>query len=57
MTTSLTLDEGKQKRIEKPKRRIPEEKESFAIGNYHFEILKRRGHDLVWVKVKKTKDL
>ena len=37
--------------------RIPEEKESFAIGNYHFEILKRRGHDLVWVKVKKTKDL
>jgi Mg2+/Co2+ transporter CorB len=33
--------------------RIPEEKESFAIDGYHFEILKRKNHDLILVKVKK----
>lgn len=35
--------------------RIPEERESFKIGLYHFDILKRKGNDLVWVKVKKIK--
>ncbi|MBM5782496.1 MAG: DUF21 domain-containing protein [Pelagibacterales bacterium] len=32
--------------------RIPEEKESFMINNYTFQILKKKGQDLVWVKVK-----
>lgn len=33
--------------------RIPEEKENFVIDGYYFEILKRRNHDLILVKVKK----
>jgi Mg2+/Co2+ transporter CorB len=33
--------------------RIPEEKENFVIDNYYFEILKRRNHDLILLKVKK----
>ena len=32
--------------------RIPEEKENFVIENYYFEILKRKNHDLILVKVK-----
>ncbi len=32
--------------------RIPEEKEKFTIGNYDFEILKRRNHDLILMRVK-----
>ncbi len=34
--------------------RIPEEKEVFVEEGYHFEVLKRKGHDLVLLKVKKT---
>lgn len=38
--------------------RIPEEKESFVIDGYSFQILKKNGNDLVFVKVKKlTKSL
>jgi Mg2+/Co2+ transporter CorB len=33
--------------------RIPEEKENFVIDGLSFEILKRRNHDLILVKVKK----
>ncbi len=33
--------------------RIPEEKENFEIDGLHFEILKRKNHDLILVKVKK----
>lgn len=33
--------------------RIPEEKENFAIDGFYFEILKRKNHDLILVKVKK----
>ncbi len=33
--------------------RIPEEGEKFEIDGYAFEVLKRRGHDLVLLKVKK----
>lgn len=33
--------------------RIPEEKENFEIDGFAFEILKRRNHDLILVKVKK----
>jgi Mg2+/Co2+ transporter CorB len=36
--------------------RIPEERENFAIDNYYFEILQRKGHDLLWIKVRKNKD-
>lgn len=32
--------------------RIPEEKENFAVNGYYFEILKRKNHDLILVKVK-----
>ena len=34
--------------------RIPEEKENFEIDGFHFEILKRKNHDLILVKVKKV---
>jgi Mg2+/Co2+ transporter CorB len=34
--------------------RIPEEKESFLIDSNHFEILKKRGHDLIWIKCRKV---
>jgi Mg2+/Co2+ transporter CorB len=34
--------------------RIPEEKENFAIDGFYFEILKRKNHDLILVKVKKV---
>lgn len=34
--------------------RIPEEKENFEIDGFAFEILKRRNHDLILVKVKKV---
>jgi Mg2+/Co2+ transporter CorB len=37
--------------------RIPEEKENFVLDNYYFEILKRRNHDLILIKVKKIPDL
>jgi len=33
--------------------RIPEEREKFEIDGYSFQVLKRRGHDLVLLKVKK----
>lgn len=33
--------------------RIPREKESFSIDGNHFEILKKRGHDLILVKCRK----
>lgn len=33
--------------------RIPDEKENFVIGDYYFEILKRKNHDLISIKVKK----
>jgi Mg2+/Co2+ transporter CorB len=33
--------------------RIPEEKENFVIGDYYFEVLKRKNHDLILLKVKK----
>lgn len=33
--------------------RIPDEKENFVIDEYYFEILKKRNHDLILVKVKK----
>jgi len=33
--------------------RIPEEKENFVIDGYYFEILKRKNHDLILVKIKK----
>lgn len=33
--------------------RIPEEKEMFMIEQNHFEILKKRGHDLMWIKCRK----
>ncbi len=33
--------------------RIPEEGEKFEIDDYAFEILKKRGHDLLMVRVKK----
>lgn len=35
--------------------RIPEEKESFTISNYNFEILRKRANDLIWVKAKRVK--
>ena len=34
--------------------RIPEEKESFVINSHNFEILKKHGHDLVWIKCRKV---
>jgi Mg2+/Co2+ transporter CorB len=34
---------------------IPEEGENFVIDGYYFEILKRKGHDLILVKAKKIK--
>ncbi|MBP7710301.1 MAG: DUF21 domain-containing protein [Rickettsiales bacterium] len=34
--------------------RIPEEGEKFEIDGYAFEVLKRRGHDLVLLKVRKN---
>ncbi len=34
--------------------RIPDEKEHFLIDGYYFEILKKKNHDLILVKVKKT---
>jgi len=34
--------------------RIPEEKESFVINSHNFEILKKQGHDLVWIKCRKV---
>ncbi len=36
--------------------RIPEEKENFVIDGYYFEILKRKNHDLLLVKVKRIGD-
>lgn len=33
--------------------RIPEEKENFVIENFYFEILKKRNHDLIMVKMKR----
>lgn len=33
--------------------RIPEEKENFIIDNYYYEILKRKDHELLLIKVKK----
>ncbi len=33
--------------------RIPDEKENFVIEGYYFEILKKRNHDLILVKMKK----
>ncbi len=33
--------------------RIPEERENFVLDGFYFEILKRRNHDLILVKVKK----
>ncbi len=35
--------------------RIPDEKENFIIEGYYFEILKKQGHDLLWIKIKKLK--
>ncbi len=35
--------------------RIPEERENFVLDGYYFEILKRKGHDLILVKVKRLK--
>jgi Mg2+/Co2+ transporter CorB len=34
--------------------RIPEEKENFVINGHNFEILKKHGHDLVWIKCRKV---
>jgi len=34
--------------------RIPDEKENFMIEGYYFEILKKRDHDLILVKMKKV---
>lgn len=34
--------------------RIPDEKESFVIKGYNFEILKKRGHNLVLIKCQKV---
>jgi len=34
--------------------RIPDEKENFMIEGYYFEILKKRDHDLILVKMKKA---
>jgi len=34
--------------------RIPDEKENFVIEGYYFEILKKRDHDLILVKMKKV---
>lgn len=34
--------------------RIPDEKENFVIEGYYFEILKKRNHDLILVKMKKV---
>lgn len=36
--------------------RIPEEKENFVIDQYYFEILKKKGNDLMLIKVKKIKN-
>lgn len=36
--------------------RIPDEKESFVISGFYFQILKKRGHDLILVKVKEIKE-
>jgi Mg2+/Co2+ transporter CorB len=33
--------------------RIPDEKEIFSIGEYNFEILRKKANDLIWVKIKK----
>jgi CBS domain containing-hemolysin-like protein len=33
--------------------RIPEEGEKFSINEYAFEILKKRGHDLIMARVKR----
>lgn len=33
--------------------RIPEEKESFSIDNNRFVILKKHGHDLLWIRCQK----
>jgi Mg2+/Co2+ transporter CorB len=35
--------------------RIPEEKENFVLDGYYFEILKRKNHDLILIKVKELK--
>ena len=35
--------------------RIPEEKENFVIDGYYFEILKKKGNDLILIKTKKIK--
>lgn len=35
--------------------RIPEEKENFVIDDYYFEILKKRGNDLILIKAKKIR--
>lgn len=33
--------------------RIPEEKESFSIDNNRFVIIKKHGHDLIWIRCQK----
>ncbi len=35
--------------------RIPEEKENFVISDYYFEVLKKRNHELLLLKVRKLK--
>jgi Mg2+/Co2+ transporter CorB len=37
--------------------RIPEEKENFVIGEYSFEILKRKNHDLILIKVRDLREV
>ncbi len=34
--------------------RIPEENESFAINKIIFQVIKKRGHNLLWLKCKKS---
>jgi Mg2+/Co2+ transporter CorB len=35
--------------------RIPDEKENFLLGKYYFEILKKKGNDLLLIKVREVK--
>jgi Mg2+/Co2+ transporter CorB len=35
--------------------RIPDEKENFTFGNYYFEIVKKKGEELVLIKIKNYK--
>lgn len=36
--------------------RIPEERENFVIDNFYYEVLKKKGNDLILLKVKRIKD-